>query len=57
MENQLQSAVFCSDWWFLPCVPRSWATVTWANEKDKFAAETFQLNFPDTRYLNKPVED
>jgi len=33
------------------------ATVTWANEKDKFAAETFQLNFPDTRYLNKPVED
>ncbi|MGH7952048.1 MAG: DNA (cytosine-5-)-methyltransferase [Limisphaerales bacterium] len=33
------------------------ATVMWANEKDKFAAETFQLNFPNVRYLNKPVED
>jgi len=33
------------------------ATVAWANEKDKFAAETFLLNFPDVRYLNKPIED
>ena len=33
------------------------ATVAWANEKDKFAAETFKLNFSDTRYLNKPIED
>jgi len=33
------------------------ATVAWANEKDKFAAETFRLNFPDVRYINKPVED
>jgi len=33
------------------------ATIAWANEKDKFAAETFQLNFPGIRYLNKPVED
>ncbi|HET7625996.1 MAG TPA: DNA (cytosine-5-)-methyltransferase [Verrucomicrobiae bacterium] len=33
------------------------ATVAWANEKDRFAAETFRLNFPDVRYLNKPVED
>jgi DNA (cytosine-5)-methyltransferase 1 len=33
------------------------AMVAWANEKDKFAAETFRLNFPDVRYLNKPVED
>lgn len=33
------------------------ATVAWANEKDKFAAETFRLNFPDIRYLNKPIEE
>lgn len=33
------------------------ATVAWANEKDKFAAETFRLNFPNTLYLHKPVEE
>lgn len=33
------------------------ATVAWANEKDKFAAETFGLNFPDIRYINKPIEE
>lgn len=33
------------------------ATVAWANEKDKFAAETFRLNFPKIRYLNKPIEE
>lgn len=32
------------------------ASVLWANEKDKFAAETFRLNFPDVRYIEKPVE-
>ncbi len=33
------------------------ATVLWANEKDRFAAETFRLNFPDIRYIEKPVEE
>lgn len=33
------------------------ATVVWANEKDRFAAETFRLNFPGLRCLHKPVED
>lgn len=33
------------------------ATVAWANEKDKYAADTFRLNYPDVRYLNKPIED
>jgi DNA (cytosine-5)-methyltransferase 1 len=33
------------------------AAVAWANEQDKFAAETFRLNFPHIRYLNKPVEE
>lgn len=31
--------------------------MAWANEKDKFAAETFRLNFPDIRYISKPIED
>jgi len=33
------------------------ATVLWANDEDKFVAETFKLNFPDVRYIAKPVED
>jgi DNA (cytosine-5)-methyltransferase 1 len=33
------------------------ANIAWANEKDRFAAQTFQLNFPSIRYLDKPVED
>lgn len=33
------------------------ATVLWATDKDRFAAETFMLNFPDVRYIPKPVED
>jgi len=33
------------------------ATIAWANEKDRFAAETFRLNFPNIRYLNKPIEE
>jgi DNA (cytosine-5)-methyltransferase 1 len=34
------------------------ATVLWANEKDKYAAETFRANFKDSsiNYLHKPVE-
>jgi DNA (cytosine-5)-methyltransferase 1 len=33
------------------------ASILWANEKDRFAAETFRLNFPHVRYIEKPVED
>jgi DNA (cytosine-5)-methyltransferase 1 len=33
------------------------ATVLWANDKDRFAARTFQLNFPSVRYVLKPVEE
>ncbi len=32
------------------------ATILWANDKDRFAAETFKLNFPGIRYIEKPVE-
>lgn len=33
------------------------ARVLWANEKDRFAKDTFVLNFPDVRFIQKPVED
>lgn len=33
------------------------ASVSWATDKDRFAAETFRLNFPDVRYISKPVEE
>jgi len=31
--------------------------VAWANEKDRYAKETFTLNFPDVRLICKPVEE
>lgn len=33
------------------------ATVLWATDKDRFASETFRLNFPGVRYIPKAVED
>ena len=33
------------------------ATVLWATDKDKFAAQTFRLNFPRVQYIVKPVEE
>jgi len=32
------------------------ATVLWANEKDRFARNTFVANFPKVRHIHKPVE-
>ena len=33
------------------------AKVVWATDKDSFASQTFNLNFPKTRYLCKPSAD
>jgi DNA (cytosine-5)-methyltransferase 1 len=33
------------------------ATVLWANEKDKFATDTFKLNFPKVRCIVKDVQE
>ena len=33
------------------------ATVLWATDKDKFAAQTFKLNFPKVQYIVKSVEE
>lgn len=32
------------------------ATILWATDKDRFTAETFRLNFPGVRYIEKPIE-
>lgn len=32
------------------------ATVVWANEKDRFARDTFVANFPNVRHVHKPIE-
>ena len=42
---------------FCKAFQQSDAKILWANEKDRFAAETFRLNFPEVRYIEKPVED
>ncbi len=31
--------------------------VTWANEKDRFAVETYRHNFPKTAVYHKPIEE
>ncbi len=41
---------------FARAFQQSGANVLWANEKDKFAAETFRANFPTVRHIHKPVE-
>src|SRR5437016_3323762 len=33
------------------------ASVLWANEKDRFARDTFVANFPKVRHIHKPIED
>jgi len=33
------------------------ATVSWANENDDFATDTFKLNFPDVRCIEKGIEE
>ena len=41
---------------FARAFQQSGATVLWANEKDRFATETFLANFPEVRHIHKPVE-
>jgi DNA (cytosine-5)-methyltransferase 1 len=42
---------------FCKAFQQNGASVLWASDKDRFAAETFKHNFPDIRYIAKPVED
>ncbi|NLX05188.1 MAG: DNA (cytosine-5-)-methyltransferase [Phycisphaerae bacterium] len=42
---------------FCKAFQQNGATVFWASDRDRFAAQTFTANFPGVRYLEKPVED
>src|SRR5258708_1409568 len=33
------------------------ASVSWVNEKDRFAVDTFELNFPQVRCVEKGIEE
>ena len=41
---------------FCRAFQKAGATVSWANEKDQYAKETFTLNFPAVRFICKPIE-
>jgi DNA (cytosine-5)-methyltransferase 1 len=41
---------------FARAFQQSQAEVLWANEKDKFATETFVANFPKVTHFHKPIE-
>ncbi len=42
---------------FCKAFEQAGARVLWANEKDQYAKTTFEANFPEIRYLHKPVEE
>lgn len=42
---------------FCKAFEQAGAAVLWANEKDRFARDTFAANFPHVRHVHKPVED
>jgi len=42
---------------FAKAFEQNGASVLWANEKDRFASETFRANFPSVRQIEKPIED
>src|SRR5262249_36234259 len=42
---------------FAKAFQQAGAAVLWANEKDRFARETFVANFPKVRHIHKPIED
>lgn len=41
---------------FCKAFQQNGADVIWATDKDRFAAETFELNFPEVQYICKPIE-
>jgi DNA (cytosine-5)-methyltransferase 1 len=42
---------------FCKAFQMSGARVLWANERDRFARDTFVLNFPQVRHIHKPIQD
>lgn len=56
-QNVTVGCLFAAIGGFCKAFQQHGATILWANDKDRFATETFRLNFPDVRYIEKPVED
>jgi len=42
---------------FCKAFEQAGATTLWANEKDRFARDTFVANFPHVRHYHKPVQE
>src|SRR5260370_35895032 len=58
LGNQFRGgSLFAAIGGFCRAFQEAGASISWANEKDRFANETFRLNFPDIRPLPKPIED
>lgn len=57
-ENPIKAAcLFSGIGSFAKALTDSGAEVCWVNEKDNFAVQTFNLNFPDVRCVHEPVEE
>jgi DNA (cytosine-5)-methyltransferase 1 len=58
LGNQFRvGSLFAAIGGFCRAFQEAGASTSWANEKDRFANETFRLNFPDIRHVPKPIED
>jgi DNA (cytosine-5)-methyltransferase 1 len=58
VQNEVRvGSLFAAIGGFVRAFQEAGARPIWANEKDRFAVETFRLNFPDIRMIHKPVED
>jgi DNA (cytosine-5)-methyltransferase 1 len=56
-ENITVGCLFAAIGGFCKAFQLSGATVLWANEQDRFARETFVLNFPEVRHIHKPIQE
>jgi len=56
-DNVSVGSLFSAIGGFCKAFQQNGATVLWANDNNRFAVETFRLNFPDIRCIEKSVED
>ena len=55
-QNVTVGCLFAAIGGFAKAFQQASATVLWANEKDRFATDTFVANFPTVRHIHKPIE-
>lgn len=55
-HNVTAGCLFAAIGGFAKAFQQAGATVLWANEKDRFATDTFRANFPTVRHIPKPIE-